>query len=463
MDAENFKKLGYELIDWIAEYSENGYDGPVFPDIKPGETYHQLPSSPPVYGEPDEHLFSDFQSLILPGLTHWNDPRFFGYFPSNHSYPSILAELLTAGLGVNCMSWATSPSATELEKRMMEWLGQLLDLPWPGVIQDTASTGTLCAVLSAREKALPINQTGFYHQPILTAYTSEQAHSSILKAIRIAGLGENALRLIPTDENYALIPGALEKAIEDDLNMGNTPCFICGTIGTTSSTAIDPIPEIAQIAEKYGIWLHVDAALAGTAAIVPEMKWLMNGVHQADSFLFNPHKWMFTNFDCTAYYCKDPKHLKNALSIQPEYLKSSQDREVDNYRDWGIQLGRRFRALKLWFVMRSFGVEGLRSKIREHLQMTQWFGLQIKNHPLFELVVPPKINTVCFCFKNDAETEGLLNRINRSGKAYLTHTKLNNRYIIRVSFGQIHSSMKHAEDLWQLILEESVVETCPSF
>ncbi|MCB1053690.1 MAG: aspartate aminotransferase family protein, partial [Acidobacteria bacterium] len=379
MDKQSFRQMGYEIIDWIADYMESGYDGPVNPPVKPGAMRAQLPKSAPEQPESPAQIMADFKSMILPNTLHWNDPRFYGYFPCNHSGPAILGDLLGNGLGVNAMSWATCPSATELEIQVMQWLGKAIGLEWPGVIQDTASTGVFCALLAARESVANGNRDGFYDSAPLVAYTSDQAHSSLLKAMRMAGLGDRYMRLVPTLEDQSMDTDVLVRMIEGDIEAGHRPFFICGTIGTTSTTAVDPILEISEIADEYDIWFHVDAALAGTAALLPEMEWLMEGVEQADSFLFNPHKWMFTSFDCCAFFIKDPAALKHALSIQPEYLKTAADGAVENFRDWSIQLGRRFRALKLWFVLRLYGLEGIREKIRLHLAMTQDFARWVED------------------------------------------------------------------------------------
>ena len=454
MDHDEFRKLGYQIIDWIADYMEKGYDGPVSPTMAPGDLLSRLPKTPPAAGEPGQNVLDDFESLILPGVTHWNDPRFFGYFPANHSGPGILGDLLSAGLGVNAMSWATSPAATELEIRMMQWLGHMIGLNWPGCIQDTASTGTLCAMVSAREWKSNINHNGYYKVRPLVVYTSEHANTVVQKAVWISGIGEDYFRQIPSGPDFAMDAAALEAAIKNDLAQGLQPCMVVATVGTTSSTAIDPVPTIADLCERYGLWLHIDAAMAGSAAILPEMRYIMDGVDRAHSFVFNPHKWLFTNFDCSAYFCREPHYLKRALSVQPEFLKTEQDGAAENFRDWGIQLGRRFRALKLWFVIRSYGVAGLQKKLRLHLEMTRWFGHRIGQHPDFVLCAEPQLNTVCFKTTNDEDTEHLIKAVNASGEAFLTHTKLAGAYVVRVSFGQTHSRMAHAEDLWRLIERE---------
>jgi aromatic-L-amino-acid decarboxylase len=459
MDHKTFRELGYQVIDWIADYMENGYPGPVSPNTKPGELLAELPTHPPEQGEPGEAVLRDFHNLILPKVTHWNDPRFYGYFPCNHSGPGILGDLLSAGLGVNAMSWATCPAATELEIRTLEWLGHMINLPWPGCIQDTASTGSLCAVLSAREAAATINKSGFYKEKPLTVYASEHAHSSVLKGVWIAGIGGDYIRNVPGDEHFAMRTDVLEEMIKEDLARGYHPCLVVSTVGTTSSTAVDPVPAIAAICDRHKLWHHVDAALAGSAAILPEMSWLMDGVDKADSFTFNPHKWLFTNFDCSAYFCKDPMALKRALAIQPDYLKTGYDAAAENFRYWSIQLGRRFRALKLWFVLRAYGVEGLREKIRLHIKMAQWFAEQVKAEPGLELIAEPKLNTVCFRTSDDERTKALMKAINDSGEALLTHTVLDGRYVIRVSFGQTHARFEHAEELWRLVLSNFLADS----
>lgn len=451
MEHQDFRQLGYQIIDWIADYMENGYSGPVTPQGSPGEVLGRLPQTPPDQPEAGSAVLHDFKELILPYTSHWNDPRYMGYFPCNHSGPGILGDLLSAGLNVNAMSWATSPAATELEIAMLRWLGAMLELPWPGTIQDTASTGTLCAMLAARERVAPVNQSGYYHQQPLVAYVSDQAHSSGIKAARIAGIGDDYLRAVRSDDEQSMNIQDLERLIAEDREAGHHPFFVMATVGTTSTTAIDPVERIAEVCARENLYLHVDAALAGTAAILPEMKWLMDGVARADSFLFNPHKWMFTNFDCCAYFCKDPMQLKKALAIQPEYLKTEHDAAVENFRDWSIQLGRRFRALKLWFVIRTFGVAGLQNRIRQHLAMAKWFADRVAEHPDLTLWSHPKLNTVCFFCGDDHQTQALMKRLNETGQVFLTHTVVQGQYLIRVSFGQTHQTMEHAENLWKLI------------
>ncbi len=460
MDSQSFVEMGREIIDWIDEYMKHGHQGPVSPiDLEPGDLLARLPEKPPTCAESGEQVFQDFKDFILPGVTHWNDPRFYGYFPCNTSRPGALGDLLGTGLGVNAMSWATSPAATELEIRMLEWLGSMIGLSWPGCIQDTASTGTLVAILSAREKAAPINKEGYYGQKPLVVYTSEHANTVVLKGCWIAGIGEKYIRNIPGDlETFAMRADLLEEQIERDVAAGLRPCMVVTTVGTTSSTAIDPVARVAELCKKYDMWQHVDAAMAGSAAILPECReWLMDGVSEADSFCFNPHKWLFTNFDCSAYFCKDPYYLKKALSIQPVYLETAYDGAAENFRNWGTQLGRRFRALKLWWVIRCFGVSGLQEKIRMHLKMAKVFAEKVKAHSQFTLDIEPNLNTVCFRLESDERTQAFMAAVNRTGRAFLTHTNLNDHYVIRVSFGQTEARFEDVDKLWSLLLE--VLET----
>ncbi len=465
MSPQDFRKHAHQLVDWMADYLEQVEQYPVKSQVVPREIYEQLADAPPQEGEAFEQIFDDFEQIILPGITHWQHPSFFAYFPANNSYPSVLAEMLMATLGAQCMSWETSPAAAELEEKMMNWLKQLKGLPaqWSGVIQDTASTATLCALLTAREQYsnCQINQKGFAGQRF-RVYASEQTHSSIEKAIKIAGIGAENFVKIAVDEEYALLPEALEQAIQADIAQGLQPLCVIATLGTTSSTALDPIKAMGEICQKYGIFFHIDAAYAGTAAILPEKQAMLKGVELADSYLFNPHKWMFTNFDCTAYFVKDKEALLRTFEILPEYLKTAHDRVVNNYRDWGVPLGRRFRALKLWFVMRSFGVEGLQNKLRKHLQLAQVFKGLIEQSTHFELLAPVSLNLVCFRWIPDAsfspeqlnqKNEQLLQQLNQTGKVYLTHTKLNGVYTLRAVFGQTYVEERHIQHLWDLLTE----------
>ncbi len=461
MDKEEFKKYGYEFIDWIADYFENVKNYPVKSPVSPGGIKSKLPDFPPDQSESVSDIWNDFRDIILPGITHWQHPGWFAYFPANNSPASVLGELLTAGIGAQCMSWETSPAATELEEVVMNWLRNMLGLPenFSGVIQDTASTATLCALLTARESKTKYssNAKGFYEK--LRVYASSEVHSSIEKGVKIAGYGRENLQYITTDENYAMLPGELEKAIKSDVQAGYKPACVIATIGTTSSMAVDPVAEIGEICKKYGVWLHVDAAMAGTAAILEEMKYLVRGLEFADSFVFNPHKWLMTNFDCSAYFVKEPEHLIRTLAINPEYLKTAKDAQVNNYRDWGIQLGRRFKALKLWFVIRQYGVDGLKAIIRKHIDMAAQFAKWVEASEEFELVAPANLSLVCFRW-NDGNTsedklndinKKLLEKINESGKVYLTHTVLSGKYTIRMSVGQRTTEKEDVERAWEVI------------
>jgi aromatic-L-amino-acid decarboxylase len=396
-------------------------------------------------------------------MTHWQHPSFFAYFPANTSPPSVLAEMLTASMGAQCMSWATSPAATELEERVMLWLREMIGLPaaFTGVIQDTASTSTLCAILSARERRsnYAVNAAGLAGGPTYAVYCSTETHSSIEKAVKIAGLGRENLRKVEVDEHQALRPEALERAIREDLARGIVPLAAVATLGTTGSTAIDPLATIAAITRPHGIWLHVDAAFAGSALLLPEYRWMIEGIDGADSFVFNPHKWLLTNFDCSAYFVRDEAALVRTFEILPEYLKTTEAARVNNYRDWGIQLGRRFRALKLWFVIRSYGVSGLQAKLRAHLQMARALENRIRGTRGFQITAPVSMNLVCFRYAPPGATEESLNtlnlelmeRLNRTGRLYLTHTKLGGAVVLRLVIGQTNVEQRHVDAAWELI------------
>ncbi len=464
MDPEEFRRLGHEFIDWMADYQAGVGDLAVNPSVQPGALRKALPPSPPEEGEDMAAIFSDFQKKVMPGVLHWNHPRFFAYFPSNTSGPAILGEMLSAVLGVNGMLWETCPAATELEEHVLDWLRQLIGLPdtFTGVIQDTASSSTLVALLQARERSTKgtINPQGFAVGEGLTVYTSAEAHSSILKGARIAGFGDQQVISIPTDENLAMIPLELAKRVKADREAGLRPCAVVASVGTTSSTAVDPLDAIADVCEAEDLFLHVDAALAGSAAILPEARVYFKGYERADSFVFNPHKWLFTNFDCSAHFVKNPQELQRTFAIHPEYLKTAVDGEVTNFKDWGVALGRRFRALKLWFVLRYFGAEGLRSQLRAHLKLTQGFADWVDHTPgLTRLALVPFI-TVCFRVEpaglsDESEIEALnqkvLDRLRTGGKVYLTHTRLNGVFCLRVAIGQTWTQKEDVE-----ILQEEI-------
>lgn len=469
MDLPTFRAHAHRIADWMADYLESLPERPVSPSAAPGTVRRQFPDAPPSAGEPFDRILFDFERIVMPGMSHWQHPGWFGYFPADTSPASILAEMMTAAMGANCMSWATCPAGTETEQAMMDWLRQLVGLPetFTGVIQDTASSATLVAILSARERA---TEFGWARQGAsaadarrLTVYASREAHSSIAKGVRLAGLGEERLRLIDTDASFAMRPEALAAAMDADVAAGLKPACVVATIGTTSSTAIDPVARIADLTARHGAWLHVDAAYAGSAAVLPETRALFAGVERADSFVFNPHKWLFTNFDCTAYFVRDVVTLTRTCGIHPEYLRSAHDAAVVNYRDWGIPLGRRFRALKLWFVLREFGVEGLRARIREHIALAREFRGWVEAAPDFEPMAPTPLGLVCFRYRPpgagaddpavDDLNRRLLAAINATGRALLTHTTLGGRYVLRLSVGSLALTREYLEATWALIGE----------
>ena len=465
MNPGDFRAHAHELVDWMADYLEQVERLPVKPDVQPGTVLKQLPLAPPDDGEPFSAVFRDFREIILPGMTHWQHPSFFAYFPANSSPPSILAEMLTATLGAQCMSWATSPAATELEERVMEWLRTMIGLPstFTGVIQDTASTATLCALLTARERrsAFRINERGFAAEMRFTVYCSAEAHSSIEKAVKIAGFGREYLRKIRVDDDFAMIPSVLEETLTRDLRLGYTPLCVVAAVGTTGSTGLDPLRPIAALCRKHGIWLHVDAAYAGSALLLPEFRWIADGVEAADSVVFNPHKWLLTNFDCSAYFVQDVEALVRTFEILPEYLKTPEGDRVKNYRDWGIQLGRRFRALKLWFVIRTYGVHGLQQFLRTQIAMAQRLARRVQSTPGFQILAPVPLNVICFRYAPSGLTEPaaldalnvrLLESLNQTGLLYLSHTRLAGRFTLRLVVGQTYVQQHHVDEAWERIV-----------
>jgi aromatic-L-amino-acid decarboxylase len=466
MTPEEFRQRGHAMVDWIADYHSRIESFPVLSQVKPGQIRAALPENPPAQGESFDALLKDVDRVILPGVTHWQSPNFFAYFPCNASGPGILGDLLSSGLGVQGMLWSTSPACTELETHVLDWLVGMLGLPEKflsssrggGVIQDTASSAVLCALLAARERATNYSSNKKGCDGKLVAYASTQTHSSLEKAAMIAGLGVENLRLIEVDEKFAMRPKALARQVEADKKAGLTPCFVCATIGTTSSNGMDPIAAIAEVCRQHSLWLHVDAAMSGTAMLCPEFRYLQNGVELADSYNFNPHKWMFTSFDCNCFWVADRKALIQTLSILPEYLRNqaSESGSVIDYRDWHIQLGRRFRSLKLWFVIRHYGVEGLQHHIREHVRLAQQFAEWVRNDDGFEIAVPAPLNLVCFRHKGgDAANQIIMDRLNRSGDLYLTHTKLNGKMTLRMCVGQTNTQTRHVKRAWERIQEEA--------
>ncbi len=463
MTTDEFRKQGHEIINWIADYYEKIEEYPVFPKVQPGDIRSSLPKQAPEEGKSYDKIMNDMD-LIMPGITHWQSPNFHAYFPCATSGPAILGDLISTGLGVNGMNWATSPSCTEVESHVLDWIVDMMDLPkgfktdskGGGVIQDTASSSSLVALIAAREKITNglSNDKGCNQR--LTAYTSSQSHSSIEKAVGISGIGKNNLRLVDVDDTFAMRPDHLESSIKDDLSNNRLPAYVCVTIGTTSSTAIDPLVAIGKICKKYGIWLHVDAAMAGPVALCPEYRHILDGLEYADSYSFNPHKWMLTSFDCSLFYVMDRAKLIQSLTIMPEYLKNanSQKEEVFDFRDWGIPLGRRFRSLKLWHVINYYGINGLQASIREHMANTQKLKSWIEQDKRFEIVAPVPLTLICFRLAvGSRKTEQLLNAINKSGRAHLTHTKLNDQYIIRFSVGQPTTTLEHLKKTWAFIQE----------
>jgi aromatic-L-amino-acid decarboxylase len=467
MTPDEFRKHAHELVEWMADYMEKVEEYPVKSSVKPGEIFNKLPVSPPLKPESFETFLKDFDEIIMPGITHWQSPNFFAYFPANASPPSILAEMLTSTLAAQCMIWETSPAAAELEQRVMNWLRDLISLPscFEGVIQDTASTATLASIISAREKktGFRINNDGLTDAQILRVYCSDQAHSSVEKAVKIAGIGKNNLVKIGVKADFSMDADNLKKAIGEDLRNGFVPCCVVATIGTTGTTSIDPLKAVGEICAQYGIWLHVDAALAGTALILPEFQWMLDGREYIDSFVFNPHKWMFTNFDCTAYFVRDAETLIKTFEILPEYLKTRTRGKVNDYRDWGIPLGRRFRALKLWCVIRMYGVKGLQEKIRYHIGIAARLAEMIGREADFEIMAPVRLNTVCFRYVPDGMNgeqinlinEKLNHKVNDSGKIYLSHTTLNGIYTLRMVTAQTNVTLEHVEKAWNLIMDNA--------
>jgi aromatic-L-amino-acid decarboxylase len=466
MTPEEFRRHGHAVVDWIADYQARIESFPVLSQAKPGQIRASLPASAPAKGEHFEAILGDIEKLILPGVTHWQSPNFFAYFPSNSSAPAILGDLLSSGLGVQGMLWATSPACTELETHVLDWLVAMLDLPTKflssstggGVIQDTASSASLCALLAARERATNYTSNQRGCEGKLVAYTSSQAHSSLEKAAMIAGIGRDNLRLVDVDNNFALRADLLEERIAADRRAGFVPFFVCASVGTTASNAIDPVAEIGHICQKNKLWLHVDAAMSGTAALCPEFRHIHDGLEFADSYTFNPHKWMFTTFDCNCFYVADRKALIQALSILPEYLRNqaTESGAVIDYRDWQIPLGRRFRALKLWFVIRHYGIEGLQYHVRQHVELAQKFAGWVKNDSRFELAAPAPLNLICFRHKGgDAANQTMMDSLNRSGDLYLTHTKLNGKLTLRLCVGQTRTELRHVQRAWERIQEEA--------
>ncbi|MEU4567342.1 pyridoxal-dependent decarboxylase [Micromonospora sp. NPDC023956] len=463
MDPEEFRRAGHAVVDWIADYWSTLDARPVTSQDPPGTVAAALPATPPTVGEPIEAVLADLDTVVTPGLTHWQHPGFFAYFPANTSGPSVLGDLVSSGLGVQGMLWATGPACTELETRMLDWLAGLLDLPerfhssgrGGGVIQDSASSAALVATLAALHRAGGGRWRTVGVDRRYRAYTSTQGHSSIEKAARIAGLGDEGVRPVEVDpETQALCPAALRAAIEADLAAGEVPAIVVATIGTTSTSAVDPLPEIGAICAEYGVWLHVDAAYAGAAAVCPELRWSHAGLEYADSYCFDPHKWLLTGFDCDAFWVADAAELVEALTVLPEYLRNAatESGAVIDYRDWQVPLGRRFRALKLWFVLRWYGVEGLRAHVRSGVALAARFADRIRADDRFELTAPHPFSLVCFRLRaGDGPSAALLERVNATGRVYLTHTRVRGRYTLRLAVGSPQTREEHVDEAWELL------------
>ncbi|HUR31552.1 MAG TPA: aminotransferase class I/II-fold pyridoxal phosphate-dependent enzyme [Saprospiraceae bacterium] len=454
-----FRKLADRAVQWIVEYYQRIESLPVRSQAIPGEIYRAFPLSPPSSPVDTDEVFGFLDEIILKGITHWQHPNFYAFFPGNTSFPSIAAEIITSGIAAQCMLWESSPSAAELEQRCMEWCRDLLGLPqgWAGVIQDTASSATLTSLITAREwkSEFRISKKGF-DGTVYRVYGSAQAHSSIEKAVRLSGFGTDNYIPIRTDEKLSLVPSELETAIKEDLKKGFIPTCVVSTIGTTGTGAVDPVEAISEIANRYGLWHHVDAAYAGTALMLDEYYYLRNGIEEADSFVFNPHKWMFVQFDCTAYFIKDPELLVRTMSINPSYLQTAQGDRVNDYRDWGIPLGRRFRALKLWMTLQLLGTDSIKDRLLHHISLSKIIEEKIINDPFLEIAYPRSFNVITFRLKNERDPDGSLTKqlvkmINDSGKAYMTHAVIEGRSLIRWVAGQTYVQLRHIEETWLLV------------
>jgi aromatic-L-amino-acid decarboxylase len=468
MNPEEFRHYGHQLIDWIADYRAHIADKPVRSPVEPGTVRAQLPSVPPIHAESFDHIFQDLDQIILPGLSHWQHPNFHGYFPANSELASVLGDYLSTGLGVLGLSWQSGPALTELEETVTDWMRQMVGLSdlWSGVIQDSASTSTLVALLCARERAsnYSLARGGLQAESKpLIVYASAHSHSSVEKAALLAGFGRDNIHMIPNDRNYAMRSDALAEAIEADCQRGLIPCGVVATTGTTATTALDPVKAIAEVAQRYKLWLHVDAALAGSAMILPECRWMWDGIEGADSLVLNAHKWLGAAFDCSLYYVRDPQHLIRVMSTNPSYLQSAVDSQVKNLRDWGIPLGRRFRALKLWCLIREQGIEGLQSRLRRDMANAQWFAEQVRATADWHVLAPVPLQTICVRHEPtglqgedlDKHTLAWVEQVNDSGGAYLTPAVLDGRWMVRVSIGAIPTERQHIEGLWDMMRREA--------
>lgn len=453
MPPEEFRRYGHQVVDWIADYLAHPERYPVLPDVQPGALLDALPRTAPEQGEPMEAILDDFRRLIVPSITHWNHPGFLAYFATTATPPGILAEMLAAALNVNGMLWKSSPAATELEQVTLGWLRDWLGLPVDnfGIIFDTASVSTMHAIAAAREAADPeVRLLGGSRDLVL--YTSEQAHSSVEKGAVAIGIGQRNVRKIAADEVFRMRPDMLAEAVERDLASGLRPFCVAPTVGTTSTTSVDPLPAIGEIARRHRLWMHVDAAYAGIAAVAPEFRSVLDGAGQADSLVVNPHKWMGTPVDLSVLFTRRPDILRRAFSLVPEYLRTAQDDRVVNFMDYGVPLGRRFRSLKLWFVMRSLGRQGLAARVREHIAIAQQFADWVRGDPRFELCAPVPLSLVCFRKRgSDEENQALLDCLNRGGEVFLSHTVLNGRFVLRLAIGNHATGLRQVERAWELI------------
>jgi aromatic-L-amino-acid decarboxylase len=472
MDTKEFRRLGHELIDWIADYREKATRGdfPVLRNVTPGTVKRALPAVPPSAPERFDAVLNDLNNVILPNCTQWLDPRFFAYFPSNSSLSAVLGDYVSTGLGQLGLNWQASPALTEVEEVVIDWLRQMLGLSdaWSGVIQDTASTGALVALICARERTTSHVATrgGLQsEEKPLVVYASSQSHSSVDKAALMAGFGRTYVRSVPVDQSFSMHADALAQIVRSDIADGLLPCAVVATTGSTATTACDPLAAIAKVAQENRLWMHVDAALAGSAMILPECRALWDGVEGADSLVINPHKWLGASFDCSTYFVRDPEHLIRVMSTNPSYLRSAADSQVKNFRDWGIPLGRRFRALKLWFLIREQGVSGLQARLRRDIGYAKWFAAQVDAAPLWKRVAPVPLQTICVRHEPaglsgealDKHTLGWVKRINESGKAFLTPAILDGRWMVRVAFGGEATEQRHVEELWALMQAETSV------
>jgi aromatic-L-amino-acid/L-tryptophan decarboxylase len=472
LPPDEFRRLGHAAVEWIARFLEAPDRFPVLARVKPGQVREALPAAPPGAPEPLDRVLADFERVIVPGLTHWNHPGFFAYFAISGSVPGILGELYAAALNVNAMLWKTSPAATELEEVAVDWLRQLLGLPpgFRGVIYDTASISTLCALAAAREAAgLGVREAGLAGRPDLPAlvvYTSEHAHSSVEKGAIILGLGQDHVRKIPTDDAFRMDVAALARAVAADRDAGRRPLAVCASVGTTATTSVDPVPAVADLAAREGLWLHVDAAYGGVAALVPECRAVLAGCDRADSIVVNPHKWLFTPIDCSVLYCQRPDVLKRAFSLVPSFLQTPEGSAVENYMDYGPQLGRRFRALKLWMVVRTYGSDGLTARIREHMRLGRLFASWVDADPDWERIAPVPFSTVVFRLRprgwaaDDPRLnplgERLLEAVNATGEVFLSHAVLDGRHVLRLAIGNIRTEERHVRRAWEILRAEAL-------